>query len=83
MKVLHLKKLAPKTTQRTPKEALEEAVGMLKDDNFEAQDALVIIFDGNAEYSCYRYIYGGNMSRAEMLWHLAQMQAAILEDRIG
>ena len=83
MSVTYLKDFAPGAIQRTPKEALEEAIDMLKGESFEAENVLTILFDGDAEYYCYRFIQGGSMSRADMLWHLCQMQSALLDGRIG
>ena len=83
MSVIYLKDAAPNVGQRTPKEALEEAINMLKADGFEAKEVLTIMFDGDAEHYCYRFVQGGAMSRADMLWHLQQMQFALLDGRIG
>ena len=44
-KVTHLKEVAPAGhhVQRTPEEALEEAIGMLKSEGYDAEQVLVII----------------------------------------
>lgn len=83
-KITHLKEVAPAgySIQRTPKEALEEAVGLLKGEGFEAEGVMVIIFDENAEGSPYRWIQGGGMTFAEMLWHTCQFKEAILSERL-
>lgn len=53
------------------KEVLESA---MKTD-FRAVDIVVVMYDGEKHY---RYFVGGQMSLAEILWHLRQTEDALL-----
>jgi len=85
LKILYLKECAPvgHYIQRTPKEILEEAIGMLKDNGYDAKHVLIMLFDDEAKGLCYRWMQGGGMTRAEMLWHICQMKDAIISGRLG
>lgn len=82
-KVTHLKEVAPPGhhIQRTPEEALQEAVGMLKSKGYDAEQVLVIIFDSKADQSksAYRWIQGGGCTNADLLWHCCQMKKGIID----
>jgi len=80
-KPIYLKEVAPPGhhIQRTPEEALEEAKGLLKSEGFNAERVIIIIADDKAEDSCYRWMQGGGISHAEMLWDICQIKAAIID----
>ncbi|TES88914.1 MAG: hypothetical protein E3J94_07305 [Desulfobacteraceae bacterium] len=66
------------TIQLTVKEALENALNS----KFKACSVVIILHSENEDSPSYEYWNGGGQEQMEMLWHIEQFKAALLEGRL-